>query len=75
QPSFARAAGMAGISPFDIRFFQYGSSNEVIAALISHDIDAASMTISEARAAYQKGKITLAAVTSAKRLSRFSDVP
>ncbi len=75
QLSFARAAEMAGISPFDIRFFQYGSSNEVIEALISHEIDAASMTISEARDAYRKGKITLAAVTSDKRLSGFSDVP
>lgn len=33
------------------------------------------MTISEARDAYRKGKITLAAVTSDKRLSGFSDVP
>ncbi len=75
QLSFARAAEMAGISPFDIRFFNTGGDNEVIEALISHEIDAASMTISEARDAYRKGKITLAAVTSDKRLSGFSDVP
>ncbi|MBY8914432.1 tripartite tricarboxylate transporter substrate binding protein [Bacillus sp. YC2] len=75
QLSFARAAEMAGISAFDIRFFQYGSSKDVIKALIRHDIDAASMTISEARDSYKKGDITLAAVTSDKRLSGFSNIP
>ncbi|MDQ0926613.1 putative tricarboxylic transport membrane protein [Bacillus atrophaeus] len=75
QLSFVRAAEMYGIDPFDIQFYQYDSSEELIQGLIRHEIEAASMTASEAKKYYKTGEITLAAVTSEKRLSGFGSVP
>ena len=44
QLSFVRAADMYGVDPFNIQYLQYESSEELIQALIRHEIDAASMT-------------------------------
>ncbi|APH67671.1 MULTISPECIES: tripartite tricarboxylate transporter substrate binding protein [Bacillus] len=75
QLSFVRAADMYGIDSFDIQFLQYDSSEQLIQALIRHEIEAASMTLSEAKPYERHGDITLAAVTSDKRLPGFPDVP
>lgn len=75
QLSFVRAADMSGIDPFDIEFLQFDSSEELIQALIRHEIEAASMTVSEAKPYERNGEITLAAVTSDKRLPGFPKVP
>ncbi|SPU14177.1 YflP [Bacillus subtilis] len=75
QLSFVRAADMYGIDPFDIQFSQYDSSEQLIQALIRHEIEAASMTLSEAKPYERNGDITLAAVTSDKRLPGFPNVP
>lgn len=75
QLSFVRAADMHGIDSFDIQFLRYDSSEQLIQALIRHEIEAASMTLSEAKPYERLGDITLAAVTSDKRLHGFPDVP
>jgi tripartite-type tricarboxylate transporter receptor subunit TctC len=75
QLSFVRAADMYGIDPFDIEFLQFDSSEELIQALIRYEIEAASMTVSEAKPYERNGEITLAAVTSEKRLPDFPKVP
>ncbi|ATH94492.1 tripartite tricarboxylate transporter substrate binding protein [Bacillus glycinifermentans] len=75
QLSIVRAADMYGIDPFDIQFLQYGSSEELVRALVRHEIEAASMTVSEAKTYERNGDITLAAVTSDKRLPAFPHVP
>ncbi|NTU27415.1 tripartite tricarboxylate transporter substrate binding protein [Bacillus tequilensis] len=75
QLSFVRAADMYGIDPFTIQFLQYDSSEQLIQALIRHEIEAASMTVSEVKPYERRGDITLAAVTSDKRLPGFPDVP
>ncbi|MDR4434853.1 tripartite tricarboxylate transporter substrate binding protein [Bacillus tequilensis] len=75
QLSFVRAADMYGIDPFTIQFLQYDSSEQLIQALIKHEIEAASMTVSEAKTYERRGDLTLAAVTSDKRLPGFPDVP
>ncbi|MEA1023903.1 tripartite tricarboxylate transporter substrate binding protein [Bacillus subtilis] len=75
QLSFVRAADMYGIDAFDIQFSQYDSSEQLIQALIRHEIEAASMTLSEAKPYERNGDITLAAVTSDKRLPGFPNVP
>ncbi|MEC1748478.1 tripartite tricarboxylate transporter substrate binding protein [Bacillus mojavensis] len=75
QLSFVRAADMYGIDPFDIEFLQFDSSEELIQALIRHEIEAASMTVSEAKPYERNGEITLAVVTSEKRLPGFPKVP
>ncbi|QIW79025.1 tripartite tricarboxylate transporter substrate binding protein [Bacillus tequilensis] len=75
QLSFVSAADMYGIDPFTIQFLQYDSSEQLIQALIRHEIEAASMTVSEAKTYERRGDLTLAAVTSDKRLPGFPDVP
>ncbi|MEC1475890.1 tripartite tricarboxylate transporter substrate binding protein [Bacillus haynesii] len=75
QLSFVRAADMYGVDPFNIQYLQYESSEELIQALIRHEIDAASMTVSEAKTYERSGSITLGAVTSDKRLPAYPHVP
>ncbi|WP_353856609.1 tripartite tricarboxylate transporter substrate-binding protein [Bacillus sp. Bos-x628] len=75
QISFARAAEMAGIDPYRIQFLKFNSADDLFQALINHEIDAATTTITEVRHDYEKKKLKLIAMTTSQRLEGFEDVP
>lgn len=54
QISFARAAEMAGIDPYRIQFLKFDSADDLFQALINHEVDAATTTITEVRHDYEK---------------------
>ncbi len=54
QISFARAAEMAGIDPYRIQFLKFDSADDLFQALIDHEVDAATTTITEVRHDYEK---------------------
>ena len=49
QISFARAAEMAGIDPYRIQFLKFDSADDLFQALIDHEVDAATTTITGVR--------------------------
>ncbi|MFK4008480.1 tripartite tricarboxylate transporter substrate-binding protein [Bacillus safensis] len=75
QISFARAAEMAGIDPYRIQFLKFDSADDLFQALIDHEVDAATTTITEVRHDYEKKRLKLVATTTSERLDGFEDVP
>ncbi|KIL13883.1 tripartite tricarboxylate transporter substrate-binding protein [Bacillus safensis] len=75
QISFARAAEMAGIDPYRIQFLKFDSADDLFQALIDHEVDAATTTITEVRHDYEKKRLKLVATTTSQRLDGFEDVP
>ncbi|MGG0029693.1 tripartite tricarboxylate transporter substrate-binding protein [Bacillus safensis subsp. osmophilus] len=75
QISFARAAEMAGIDPYRIQFLKFDSADDLFQALINHEVDAATTTITEVRHDYEKKRLKLVATTTSQRLDGFEDVP
>ncbi|MDE0641456.1 tripartite tricarboxylate transporter substrate-binding protein [Bacillus sp. CNPSo 3703] len=75
QISFARAAEMAGIDPYRIQFLKFDSADDLFQALIDHEVDAATTTITEVRHDYEKKRLKLVATTTNQRLEGFKDVP
>ncbi|PRO40150.1 tripartite tricarboxylate transporter substrate-binding protein [Bacillus sp. LLTC93] len=75
QISFARAAEMAGIDPYRIQFLKFDSADDLFKALIDHEVDAATTTITEVRHDYEKKRLKLIATTTNQRLEGFEDVP
>ncbi|UYO36224.1 tripartite tricarboxylate transporter substrate-binding protein [Bacillus zhangzhouensis] len=75
QISFARAAEMAGIDPYRIQFLKFDSADNLFQALIDHEVDAATTTITEVRHDYEKKRLKLVATTTSQRLDGFEDVP
>ncbi|MEK5296271.1 MULTISPECIES: tripartite tricarboxylate transporter substrate-binding protein [unclassified Bacillus (in: firmicutes)] len=75
QISFARAAEMAGIDPYRIQFLKFDSADDLFQALIDHEVDAATTTITEVRHDYDKKRLKLVATTTSERLDGFEDVP
>ncbi|TYR79407.1 tripartite tricarboxylate transporter substrate binding protein [Priestia megaterium] len=73
--SFVQASKAAGLNPAKLEFFVYGSSHEVIQALIENEIDVAPMSVSEAKEQYLKGKIRILGVSSPKRLEGLEEIP
>lgn len=45
---------MAGIDPYRIQFLKFGSADDLFQALIDHEVDAATTTITEVRHDYEK---------------------
>ncbi|KUR62226.1 tripartite tricarboxylate transporter substrate-binding protein [Bacillus sp. AM 13(2015)] len=75
QISFARAAEMAEIDPYRIQFLKFDSADDLFQALIDHEVDAATTTITEVRHDYEKKRLKLVATTTSERLDGFEDVP
>lgn len=75
QISFARAAEKAGIDPYRIQFLKFDSADDLFQALIDHEVDAATTTITEVRHDYEKKRLKLVATTTSERLDGFEDVP
>lgn len=75
QISFARAAEMAGVDPYRIQFLKFDSADDLFQALIDHEVDAATTTITEVRHDYEKKRLKLVATTTSERLDGFEDVP
>jgi tripartite-type tricarboxylate transporter receptor subunit TctC len=75
QLSFVLASSASGIKPEELDFFAFADSEEIIHALLNNEIDAAAMTLSEAKKYYQSGKVKILAVSSEKRQSNFPEIP
>ncbi|KMN47084.1 tripartite tricarboxylate transporter substrate binding protein [Bacillus sp. LK2] len=73
--SFVQVSKAFGINPAELEFFVYENKEKIINALTNKQINAATMTLSEAEKQYKAGKIKILAVSSEKRLDRLPEIP
>ncbi|MED1112157.1 tripartite tricarboxylate transporter substrate binding protein [Bacillus paramycoides] len=73
--SFVQVSKAFSINPDELEFFVYENKEKIINALTNKQINAATMTLSEAEKQYKAGKIKILAVSSEKRLDRLSEIP
>ncbi|MTH55687.1 tripartite tricarboxylate transporter substrate binding protein [Bacillus mangrovi] len=75
QIAFVQAAKELKMNPASIRFRLHQSNEQLVQSLEKKDVDAASLSFSEAAALHQKGKLKILAVSSDRRLEGFENVP
>ena len=75
QLSFVLASKQYGIEPKNLYFRIYENSDEVVKALISKEIEVATMSISEAKKYYDLDQVKLLVISSDKRLSELPELP
>ncbi|MEX0416044.1 tripartite tricarboxylate transporter substrate binding protein [Bacillus sp. C30] len=73
--SFVQVSKVFGINPAELQFFVYENKEKIINALMNKQINAATMTLSEAEKQYKAGKIKILAVSASKRLDRLPEIP
>ncbi len=73
--SFVQVSKAFGINPAELQFFVYENKGKIISALTNKQINAATMTLSEAEKQYKAGKIKILAVSAPKRLDRLPEIP
>ncbi|MGN7196750.1 tripartite tricarboxylate transporter substrate binding protein [Bacillus mycoides] len=73
--SFVQVSKAFGINPAELQFFVYENKEKIINALTNEQINAATMTLSEAEKQYKAGKIKILAVSAPKRLDRLPEIP
>lgn len=73
--SFVQVSKAFGINPAELQFFVYENKEKIINALTNKQINAATMTLSEAEKQYKYGKIKILAVSAPKRLDRLPEIP
>ncbi|MED1565609.1 tripartite tricarboxylate transporter substrate binding protein [Bacillus paramycoides] len=73
--SFVQVSKAFGINPAELEFFVYENKEKIINALTNKQINAATMTLSEAEKQYKADKIKILAVSSEKRLDRLPEIP
>ncbi|PGZ09660.1 hypothetical protein COE30_07635 [Bacillus cereus] len=73
--SFVQVSKAFGINPAELQFFVYENKEKIINALTNKQINAATMTLSEAEKQYKSGKIKILAVSAPKRLDRLPEIP
>lgn len=73
--SFVLASKQAGIQPEVLGFYIYENSAQVVAALLKRQIDAATMTLAEAKKYYEIDQIKIIAISSAERLTEIPEIP
>lgn len=73
--SFVQVSKAFGINPAELEFFVYENKEKIINALTNKQINAATMTLSEAEKQYKAGKIKILAVSAPKRLDRLPEIP
>ncbi|NWK71154.1 tripartite tricarboxylate transporter substrate binding protein [Bacillus paramycoides] len=73
--SFVQVSKAFGINPAELEFFVYENKEKIINALTNKQINAATMTLSEAEKQYRSGKVKILAVSSEKRLDRLPEIP
>ncbi|GAB4074927.1 tripartite tricarboxylate transporter substrate-binding protein [Barrientosiimonas marina] len=72
--SFIQAAKEFGVDVTKIDFQVYESGGDVVTALLGGHVDAATMSVSEAKEQHQADKINMVAVSSDERLEGLDDV-
>ena len=75
QLSFVLASNQYGIQPKNLHFRIYENSDEVVKALISKEIEVATMSISEAKKYYDRDQVKLLVISSDKRLRELPELP
>ena len=73
--SFVQVSKAFGINPAELQFFVYENKGKIISALTNKQINAATMTLSEAEKQYKASKIKILAVSAPKRLDRLPEIP
>ncbi|OYD07773.1 tripartite tricarboxylate transporter substrate binding protein [Paludifilum halophilum] len=73
--SFVQAAKTYGVEVPKLDFLVYESGGDVATALLGNHIDAATMSVSEAKEQYKAGKVKILAVSSKERLEGLEKVP
>ena len=75
QISFVLASQHSGIQPQGLDFFVYENSNLVVNALMSNEVDVATMPLSEAKKFYDAGTVKILAISSPERLEEMPEIP
>ncbi|WP_046173370.1 tripartite tricarboxylate transporter substrate-binding protein [Domibacillus indicus] len=75
QIAFIEAARAEGLSAASLRFYRYSNGDELLAALQSGEIAAASLSSSQSEAFAAKEKVRIIAISSPERLSHLPGVP
>ncbi|MCV9887855.1 tripartite tricarboxylate transporter substrate binding protein [Metabacillus halosaccharovorans] len=75
QLSFVLASKQYGIQPKNLQFRIYENSDEVVKALISKEIEVATMSISEAKKYYDRDQVKLLVISADKRLKELPELP
>ncbi len=73
--SFVQAAKTFGVNVPKLDFLVYKSGGDVATVLLGNHIDAATMSVSEAKEQYKAGRVKILAVSSPKRLKGLEKVP
>ncbi|HET7578902.1 MAG TPA: tripartite tricarboxylate transporter substrate-binding protein [Bacillales bacterium] len=75
QIAFVQAAKTYGVKVSKLNFVVYQSGGDEVTALLNHYVDLATMSVSEAKKPYLKGKVEMLAVSSPKPLDGLKGVP
>ncbi|MFS0634276.1 tripartite tricarboxylate transporter substrate-binding protein [Mesobacillus foraminis] len=75
QLSFVLAGRQAGIEAEQLDYYVYEDSDQVVKALLSHQVDVAAMSLSEAKKYYDSKQVKLLVVSSHQRVSEIPEVP
>lgn len=75
QIAFIQAARTRQISAASLRFFRYANADNLLAALQSGEIVAASLSSSQSEMFAENKQIRIIAISSPERLNRFPNVP
>jgi len=75
QIAFVKAAETYGVNASQLKFLVFESGGDEVKALQNHQVDAATMSVSEVKRVYEKGEIRMLVVSYPKPLAGLRSVP